>query len=133
MKYLSQYNQVEGKTIFMHGYLIYSISSLILLLAPSESIDKNIYTIVIASIFMIVCIIFPFFMVCKCSKPKPEDETYERSMKLQRLTLAIYFVKRVMFVVLSFFVKDNLFQSLAIVAMYFLSMVIFSNFKPLGT
>jgi hypothetical protein len=95
-------------------------------LAPNDSLDKNVYSLIFGGLLLLGAIFYPLYMVYKFKK-------HPDQFNLQKLTLGLFFIKRVCFVLITFFLAEGCLQCLALSYVYFISMVIFSHFKPLGS
>ena len=111
--------------MFIQCYLIFSISAIILVLAPETSADKNIVSWVVSGAILLAAIVYPLWMVISCRRNKEKFNT-------QKVVLALFFSKRIAFLLITFLISNGSLQSLSLSLVYLASMIIFGLTKPLG-
>lgn len=76
LKRIYQRTDIDGRNLFMWGYLIIGISSLILLSAPNKSIDHTIFNMVLSILFLISLVVFPGYIAFVFKKQTDERDQY---------------------------------------------------------
>jgi hypothetical protein len=83
----------------MWCYLILGMASMILFMAPSDSIDKTDFNMFLCVTFTIGIVVFPISLALLYRSQKEKH-----MFRQQRLKMTLFFAKRVVFVLLTFFI-----------------------------
>jgi hypothetical protein len=57
----------------------------------------------------------------------------KNEFRLQKIVLNLFFFKRIVFIGCTFFLADGLMQSIVVILVNWISMVVFTHYKPLGS
>ena len=127
IKLIKRRTDCDGRILFIQSYLIIVLASLILLIAPIESIDRTPVNITIAVLILIASLVYPAYMV-RQFKLKGEPDFAK-----QRIRLLLYFLKRVCFVLVCFLIPDGALQVMFMSFAYLASLIVFSIKMPLNS
>ena len=61
---------IEGRILYIQSYLVFCIAAIILVMAPTESKDKNWGELTFAFVILVAAVAYPLWMVVNCKRKK---------------------------------------------------------------